>query len=170
MIRFITWFDSVFKATSNFINAVNAIVLDAKAYCEFYWSGSQLQSTPASGAFKMTIPTATEGITPKNFEATSANRFTRTSGSGACLITASIIISGATSDRIAFYIAKNGTLLPESKNVARITASGGDDQRSTIIQCLESIAATDYVELWAENETNSDDFTLLLTNTIITTL
>lgn len=54
-----------------------------------------------------------------------------------------------------FYIAKNGTVLPESKQKVKLI--NNTDQTSVTLSCTVSLAANDYIELWVENNTDGTD-------------
>ena len=55
-------------------------------------------------------------------------------------------------------IAKNGTILPESKQKVRIANSS--DQVSVMLSCTVSLATNDYIEVWVENNTDGTDIVL----------
>lgn len=55
-------------------------------------------------------------------------------------------------------IAKNGTILTESKQKVRIANSS--DQVSVVLSCTVSLAANDYIEVWVENNTDGTDIIL----------
>ncbi len=52
----------------------------------------------------------------------------------------------------SFYIVKNGVVLPESRQAMRL--SSGIDKGSVTLSCTIPLSANDYIEVWAEN--NSD--------------
>lgn len=52
----------------------------------------------------------------------------------------------------SFYIAKNGVILPESKQWLRLNASS--DRDCVSLSCTVQLAPNDYIEVWVEN--NSD--------------
>ncbi len=52
----------------------------------------------------------------------------------------------------SFYIAKNGVILPESKISRKINT--GTDQGAVPVSCTISLAPNDYIEIWAENNTD----------------
>lgn len=58
----------------------------------------------------------------------------------------------------AFYIAKNGTILNESKQVVKFANSS--DQQSVNVCCTVQLAPNDYIEVWVENKTNTTALTV----------
>lgn len=65
----------------------------------------------------------------------------------------------------SFYIAKNGTILPESKQTFKLT--NNTDQNSLTISCTVSLAVNDYIEVWVTNNTSSSDVTIPTLNLAI---
>jgi hypothetical protein len=53
----------------------------------------------------------------------------------------------------SFYIAKNGVILPESKQLRRFVNSS--DQESATISCTVVLSPDDYIEVWVENNSNA---------------
>lgn len=62
----------------------------------------------------------------------------------------------------SFYIAKNGTILPESRQEVKIINS--TDQGPVTLSCTVPLSPNDYIELWVENETNTTDLTVQTMN------
>lgn len=137
-----------------------------RSYASESFDGSQLQDVTNSDPFKMTIPATTSLVTPKNFTV-DPNRFTKEGNGNPLFVTATLVVTGATNDRLAFYFAKNGEIIDSSKGIVRIAAPGGGDLRQVVIQDLIEMNADDYLEVWAQNETDSSDFTLLFANFIL---
>lgn len=65
----------------------------------------------------------------------------------------------------SFYIAKNGTIMPESKQTFKLT--NNTDQNSLTISCTVSLATNDYIEVWVANNTSSSDVTIPTLNLAI---
>jgi hypothetical protein len=59
---------------------------------------------------------------------------------------------------INFYLAKNGVVLPVSKQVTKIAT--GVDARGLSLSGVVILAPGDYIEIWVENTTDSTDITL----------
>ena len=75
------------------------------------------------------------------------------------------ISSAASSKNFSFYIAKNGVVLPESKQTLRMSSS--TDKGSLTISCNVELAPNDYVEVFVENNTDLTGITVLNMNMAI---
>lgn len=64
-----------------------------------------------------------------------------------------------------FYIAKNGVILPESKQ--KIISKNAADQISLTISCAQLLAPNDYLEVWVEDNTNTTAVTIVTMNLAI---
>jgi hypothetical protein len=62
----------------------------------------------------------------------------------------------------SFYIAKNGVVIPESRQDIKIINS--TDQVSLTISCRATLAPNDYIEVWVENQAATTDVTLQTLN------
>jgi len=105
-----------------------------------------LGTTTSAGLFRMTSP---------------ANNRLTYSGSK----TRSFYVSGAmsitqpNSNRyFSFYIAKNGVIIPESRQDIKVVNS--TDQVSLPISCRVSMAPGDYIEVWVANQTATSNVTV----------
>ena len=58
----------------------------------------------------------------------------------------------------SFYIAKNGVVIPESRQDIKVVSS--TDQVSLTIACRVTLAPGDYVEVWVENQAATSDVTV----------
>ncbi|MBI3135854.1 MAG: hypothetical protein HYZ14_14345 [Bacteroidetes bacterium] len=65
----------------------------------------------------------------------------------------------------SFYIAKNGTILTESRQEVKIVNS--TDQGPITMSCTINLAPNDYLEVWVENETAATDLTVQTMNLAI---
>lgn len=66
--------------------------------------------------------------------------------------------SPANNKVINFYLAKNGVVLPTSKQVTKIAT--GTDARGLSLSGVVILAPGDYIEIWVENTTDSADIML----------
>jgi hypothetical protein len=64
----------------------------------------------------------------------------------------SSIASGNNKD-FAFYIVKNGTILPESKQLMKFSSTV--DRGSITLSCTVQLSISDYIEVWVENDTDN---------------
>jgi hypothetical protein len=128
-------------------------------------SGNMYVSTTAATAFSaLNVPTKVLGTT------SSASLFrVTTSGNNRLIYSGKktrrfqVICSltgtqGATNIIYAFYIAKNGSILNESKQVVKFANSS--DQQSVNVCCTVQLATNDYIEVWVENKTNTTALTV----------
>jgi hypothetical protein len=76
-----------------------------------------------------------------------------------CSLTA---IQSSSNKYFSFYIAKNGVILPESRQEIKIINSS--DQGPVTLSCRVTMAPNDYIELWVENETSNTDLTVQTMN------
>ena len=119
----------------------------------------------------------TTGVAVKIAGSTTANainqRFSHTDNritySGALgrdfLVTATLTITAATAtNQIGFYIAKNGSLLPESE--VYITANAAGRAEGAKVQTIVPMVTGDYLEMWVENSSSSADVTVGFLNVI----
>ena len=67
--------------------------------------------------------------------------------------------------QIGVYVAKNGVIIPESLVV--ITTNGTGRAEGVFIHDLVKLDPTDYVEIWCENQTNSNNILVTDLNVII---
>ena len=79
---------------------------------------------------------------------------------------ASLSVTGEGNNKIFnFYIAKNGVVVPESKQSRKITT--GTDIGSISISGLIQLDTNDYVEVWVANATDATDITVQSMNFVI---
>lgn len=62
----------------------------------------------------------------------------------------------------SFYIAKNGVVMPESKQKVKLI--NNTDQTSITLSCSVSTAPSDYIEVWVENNSDGTDITIQTLN------
>jgi hypothetical protein len=65
---------------------------------------------------------------------------------------------GSTNIVYAFFIAKNGVVLPESKQVVKFANSS--DQQSVTVSCTVQLAPNDFIEIWVQNQTSTASLTV----------
>lgn len=71
-----------------------------------------------------------------------------------CSLTSTLLGSSG-NKYFSFYIAKNGVVLPESKQKVKLLSN--TDQTPISISCLVLLAPNDYIEVWVENNTDDTD-------------
>jgi hypothetical protein len=78
-------------------------------------------------------------------------------------IIAALSVSQNNNNRyFSFYLAKNGVVIPESRQDIKIINS--TDQVSLTISSRVTLAPNDYIEVWVENQTATTDVTLQTLN------
>lgn len=107
-------------------------------------------TTTSASLFRMTSPSANRlvytGAKSRSFHVT-------------CSLTAT---QPSSSKFFSFYIAKNGVVLPESRQEIKIVNSS--DQGPVTLSCRVTMAPNDYIELWVENEAATTDITVQTMN------
>ncbi|MNU72489.1 hypothetical protein D3C71_619550 [compost metagenome] len=109
-----------------------------------------LGTTASANLYRMTHPTN--------------NRLTYTgSKTRSFLISSSLSITQPSSNRyFSFYIAKNGVIIPESRQDVKVVNS--TDQVSLTISAWATLAPGDYVEVWVENQSATTNMTVQTLN------
>jgi hypothetical protein len=110
-------------------------------------------TTTAVGLFRVTAPSSNN----LTYTGSKTKRF--------LVICALSITSGGTNKTYSFYIAKNGVILPESKQT-RKTATV-TDQSPIALSCTVLMNTNDYIEVWAENNTDAISMTVQTLNLAI---
>jgi hypothetical protein len=120
--------------------------------------GNLYLTTPLTTSFTaVNVPTKILGTT------TSANLYRVTAGNNVLTyagsktkkfqVICSVTGTQASSNIIySFYIARNGSIIPESRQTIKF--SNSTDKVSVTVSCIATLAPTDYVEVWIENKTN----------------
>ncbi|TND08302.1 MAG: hypothetical protein FD123_2333 [Bacteroidetes bacterium] len=68
------------------------------------------------------------------------------------------LVAAANNKYFSFYIAKNGTILAESKQSLKLGSN--DDKGSVTLSCTVQLAANDYIEVWVENNSDATSVTV----------
>ncbi len=110
-------------------------------------------TTTAVNLFRVTAPTD--------------NRLTYTgTKTRAFKFTCSLSLTAAANNKtFNFYLAKNGSVLPESKQVTKIAS--GSDVRGLSLSGIVELSINDYIEVWIENTTDNTNVTVEALNLAI---
>lgn len=81
------------------------------------------------------------------------------------VICALSMTSGGTNKTYSFYIAKNGVILPESRQLRK--TSTVTDMSPITLSCTVSLNTNDYIEVWGENNTDAISMTVQTLNLAI---
>jgi len=80
-------------------------------------------------------------------------------------VTASLSVESGNNNQIGVYIAKNGTLISESEVLG--TTSGTGRGENIVAQTLVQLSENDYIEIFIENESSTNNITVTDLNVII---
>jgi len=111
-----------------------------------------LGTTTATNLFRVTSPTS--------------NRLTYTGRKvQSFIVTAALSFVGTNNKNYSFYIAKNGVVLPESGMFTKMNSNG--DEQAVPVLCTVTLNPNDYLEVWAENNTDNSSLTVQTMNITI---
>lgn len=121
-------------------------------------------SDGSTNMVKASVPSATDATVLRFDNGGSSNGRLRYTGSTAQVfkIVAQVSEKGASGDDIVFGIAKNGSVLPNSRVLNKGSNSGGVSAVS--LECLVSLALNDYVEVFVGNMTDTTSTSVLVLN------
>jgi hypothetical protein len=109
-----------------------------------------LGTTTSSGLYRMTHPVSNR----MQYSGTKTRSF---------MIIGSLSITQSNNNRyFSFYLAKNGVIIPESRQDIKVVSS--TDQVSLTISSRISLAPGDYIEVWVANQTATSDVTVQTMN------
>jgi len=72
------------------------------------------------------------------------------------------VVSTAANKNFSFYFAKNGVIMPESKQTLRLASAA--DKGSITLSCNVELATNDYIEVWVENNSDLTTMTVMSMN------
>lgn len=125
----------------------------------YYMNGNTTATVVSSSgvAYKAAGTTTSSAITQK-FTNTD-NRATYIGAlTGNFHVAAVLSLNAGNNNQIGVYIAKNGTILPESE--IYVTANSGGRAESAFVQVLLELAQNDYIEVFVENSTSATNITV----------
>jgi hypothetical protein len=82
------------------------------------------------------------------------------------VISATLTCTSGNNNQIGIYIAKNGSLIPESEVYS--TTSGAGRAENITVQALVQMSTNDFVEIWVENSSATTDIVVSYLNVIVT--
>jgi len=153
--------------TSNdsfFLNNVG--IVNSDEVSQYYMNGNatatviDTQGVAVKAAGATTSGSITQKFTNSDNRATYIGGITR-----AFKIVATASLESGNNNQIGFYIAKNGTLITESEVYG--TTSGTGRSENIVVQAFVQLTENDYIELWVENDTGTQDITVTELNVII---
>lgn len=120
--------------------------------------------TTAGAVYKILGTTTNSSVTQKfthtNNRATyvgALNRFFK--------VSATLSVISGNNNLIGIYIAKNGSVLPDSEVYITTNASGNAEGAS--VQVLTQLIENDFIEIWVENDSSTSNITVSFLNVII---
>jgi len=161
-----TYLVGVLPADNKTLFVNNVGIDNSSDIAQYYMNGNTTATvvTTAGVAIKAAGVTTSSPITSK-FNNTD-NRSTYVGAlSRAFKVSATLSVESGNNNQIGVYIAKNGVLLGESEVYG--TASGSGRAENIVIQTLVSLSATDYIEIWVENATGTQDIVVTELNVIV---
>lgn len=132
----------------------------------YYMNGNATATAVASVgvAYKVAGTTTSSSITQK-FTNTD-NRATYIGALGGNFrVTGVLSFNAGNNNQIGVYVAKNGTVLPESE--VYVTANSGGRAESAVVQVLTAMQQNDYIEIFVENSSSTANITVTELNVAI---
>ena len=133
---------------------------------QYYMNGNETNTVVASTgvAYKVLGTTTSSAVTQKftntDNRATYIGSLTRFFKA-----TASLSVESGNNNQIGVYIAKNGTLINESEVYG--TTSGTGRGENIVVQTLVQLSENDYIEIFVENDTSTNNIKVTDLNVII---
>ena len=144
-------------------------VRNSAALSSYYMNGNAVATTIAViGTAVKAAGTTTSAAISQRF----TNTDNRATYDGAIQrdfkVTAVMSVQSGNNNVIGIYIAKNGSLLPESE--VYITTNAGGRAEAASCQVLLAMVDADYIEIWVENDTSTTNVTMTDLNVIVEAL
>lgn len=80
-------------------------------------------------------------------------------------VTATLSVESGNNNQVGVYIAKNGTPINESEVYG--TTSGSGRAENIVVHTLVELTANDYIEIWVENDSSTQNVTVTDLNLIV---
>jgi hypothetical protein len=147
-----------------FVNNVG--ITNSRQVSEYYMNGNATATVVAATntEYKVLGTTTSGSLTSKftntNNRATYAGKIERI-----FTVSANLSLTSGNNHQIGVYIAKNGTIIPESESY--MTTNGAGRAESGYVQALVVLTENDYIEIFVENATAASNITVTELNVII---
>lgn len=147
-----------------FVNSVG--IENTREVSQYFMNANATTTTITTTgvAVKVAGATTSAGMTAKftniDNRATYTGSVTRT-----FKVFATLSLSSGNNQRIGCYIAKNGTIIPESETYSDTTGNG--DIFNAGIQTLVQLSTNDYIEIFVENDASTNDILVTDLNVVI---
>lgn len=147
-----------------FVNNVG--ITNSKEVAQYYMNGNATATAVAStGVAYKVAGTTTNGTLTSKFTHTNNRQTYIGSITRPFFISATLSVESGNNNQIGVYIAKNGTILTDSE--VYITTNAGGRAEGATVQTLATITSTDYIEIFVENDTSTNNITVTDLNVII---
>lgn len=144
-------------------------ITNSASISNYYMNGNATATSVAATntPYKVSGTTSSSSVTQK-FTNTS-NRSTYTGAIQRDFkVTAVLSVNSGNNHQVGIYIAKNGTVLPESE--IYVTTNAGGRAEGGVAQVITELTQSDYIEVFVENGTATSDITVTELNVIVEAL
>lgn len=141
-------------------------IANSEEISQYYMNGNATATTIASVgvAVKVAGTTTSSSVTQK---------FTNTDNRATYIgsltrffkVTSTLSLESGNNNQVGVYIAKNGTLINESEVYG--TTSGSGRAENIVVQTLVQLSENDYIEIFVENDTATNNITVTDLNVIL---
>ena len=155
---------SVTDNKSLFVNCKG--IENSEEISQYYMNGNATATTIASVGVSVkvagttTSSSVTQKFTNTDNRATYIGSLTRF-----FKVTATLSLESGNNNQVGCYIAKNGTVLNESEVYG--TTSGSGRAENIVVQTLVQLSENDYIEIFVENDTSTNNITVTDLNVIL---
>ena len=144
----------------------NTGIINSREVSQLYMNGNATATViNTSGvAVKIAGTTSSSPITSKFVN--TDNRATYVGGIAKSFkVVCTLSVESGNNNQIGIYIAKNGVLIPESEVYG--TTSGAGRAENIVVQAFVSLQLNDYIELWIENDTGTQNIVVTDLNLVV---
>ena len=147
-----------------FVNNVG--IINSREVSQYYMNGNATATTvSATNTEYKAAGTTTSGSLTSKFTNTD-NRATYTGSIERIFsVTATLSVTSGNNNQIGMYVAKNSVIIAESETY--MTTNGSGRAEAAAIQALVTLTTNDYIEIWVENATATNDITVTDLNVMI---
>lgn len=161
-----TYLPGVDSTSNKALFSTNVGIENSADISQYFMSGNATATTISSTgvAVKIAGTTTSAAITSKF-----TNTDNRATYVGALIkpfkVTATLSVESGNNNQIGVYVAKNGTLITQSEVYG--TTSGAGRAENIVVQTFVDLQQNDYLELWVENDTSTQDVVVTDLNFIV---
>lgn len=149
---------------SLFVNCTGIVNTDE--ICQYYMNGNSTTTVITSTGVEVKIAGNTTESTLTQKFTNGTNRATYLGSKKRFFkATASLSCNSGNNNQIGIYFSKNGTIIADSE--IYITTNGSGRAESSLCQTLVELEQNDYIEVWVENNTSTNNILVTELNVII---